>query len=223
MPKLSDDIDIATQKSATGKKRRRHSPRLIESIISSYIEISSFIEASAAAALLTRMDAFSGHQAYSDSSDEEDGDEQDNEDDDEQDNERDSEHDDKYSGADIDSYVVMSWLFHVDALEQLQTSDGEISRLLSQFLGVDRSPQQSSWRFQRWPQLVYGTMLRHQWLPTHYKKSYSNFQSDENPIFFICAVGLYHTMRDYWASKVDVSPVNESPEMSFQWPYIMAI
>ncbi|KAL7803567.1 hypothetical protein V8C44DRAFT_343832 [Trichoderma aethiopicum] len=148
-----------------------------------------------------------GSGKNSDSSASDDGDEQDNEDDNEQDNERDSEHDDKYlySGADIDSYVLMGWLFHVGALEQLQTSNGEISRLLSQFLGVDRSPQQSSRHFQRWLQLVYG-----QWLPTDYVKGYTNFQPDENPIFFICAMGLYHTLRDYWASEVDVSPVNES-------------
>ncbi|KAL7946381.1 hypothetical protein V8C42DRAFT_352616 [Trichoderma barbatum] len=79
---------------------------------------------------------------------------------------------------DSETYAMGRWATHVSALEERKSHEADVSRLLKRFLGIGKPLQKA---------ILY---------------------PNENPIFGICLLGLYHLLEDYWASGIDVFQVN---------------
>lgn len=108
---------------------------------------------------------------------------------------------------DICPYILGNWFIHVLAFEKPGAHEVEISKLLESFLGIDKSPRQSSQYYQNW---LHPTLLGH----TIHRRWHSmfqplgNFYPFEDSIFGICIFGFYYLLQDYWKSEIDVLSVN---------------
>lgn len=113
----------------------------------------------------------------------------------------------------IQHYMETSWFTHVVAVEKPGLREVEVSKLLEIFLGINKSPQQSSQHYQYWVQYFSREGLSREGLRLQnrrYQKflPVENFYPAETPIFGICIFGFYHLLQDYWKSGVDVLLVN---------------
>lgn len=102
----------------------------------------------------------------------------------------------------LTEYVLRQWFQHVSALEKPDPHEAEVSSLLQQFLGIDKSPPQSSQQYRRWFEHAFR-------LDDKQEDENNELQPIENPMFAICTFGFYHLLQDYWASRIDVLPVNK--------------
>lgn len=107
-------------------------------------------------------------------------------------------------------YIRDYWDIHVLALENSQPFEVEVANLLRNFLGVDRSPNQSSQQYRRW------FLDRYRYPYREFMEDVSTIVSDgmffepiENPIFGICILGFCNLLKDYWTPGIDVMQINQ--------------
>lgn len=115
---------------------------------------------------------------------------------------------DSDDSEDICPYILGNWFVHVLALEKPELHEVEISKLLERFLGIDKSPRQSSQYYQAWIKLIIPIhSLPRRWYSMYFPLV--NFYPLEDPIFGICIFGFYYLIQDYWKSGIDVLSVNK--------------
>ncbi|KAL6834423.1 hypothetical protein V8C40DRAFT_88633 [Trichoderma camerunense] len=110
-------------------------------------------------------------------------------------NKRDPQHPTSY----LQEYVRACWFRHVHALEDLQSQDAQLSRLVKRFMGFDSPLEERCQEYQLW--FEHGKF--------EYMISYPyDFFPLTNPIFGACALGFYYVLQDWWQAGVDFSQVN---------------
>lgn len=109
----------------------------------------------------------------------------------------------------IEYYIRHNWDLHVLALENTQPFEAEVSNLLQIFLGIDKSPNQSSQQYRRWfyDRYRYRYFSDKEYVPTMTYLG-SNFEPIENPVFGICILGFCNLLKDYWIPGIDVIQTN---------------
>ncbi|KAL6698594.1 hypothetical protein J3F84DRAFT_363334 [Trichoderma pleuroticola] len=121
--------------------------------------------------------------------------------------------DGRFSGKrNIRHYMLEKWPIHVSAIEKPELHGTAVSKLLERFLGIDRSPRQSSQHYQHWVNYIAAAEKRYdEFFMRHINRfrPVKNFYPAENPIFGICILGFYHILQSYWSSDIDISSVNK--------------